>query len=385
MVIDVILTLIFLFVVLGIGRAVWVLRIHTFVYYFFRILFFKKPGILTQKPYPELHSYEKGFAEYYDKKLKHLAEKAEYLRIDTLTRSKRALISILPFIILTLIILILVGFAGLGEGFVVIALFVVFVGGVIFAIIFDLLVGKGKGIYTFNFDRKEQIIPIILDFYGGFKYTPLDRLHPYNIDVEPYFKYSIIPEDFNSIMSSTEDQISGTYKNVRINCFEAKLDGDPQIIKGYKTLRFKGLILDLSVNKNFTGKTIIKTDKGSLINNISERKLPENQEVVRLEDPEFEKLFEVYSDDQVQARYLLTTSFMERLIELQQAFGSQKIECCFYEKTLLIKIPTNYPWFEIHSIFEQIDLQESSKKILANMNSILNICETLQMDSDIGL
>ena len=148
-----------------------------------------------------------------------------------------------------------------------------FVGGVILMIIFDLLVGKGKGIYTFNFDRKEQIIPIILEFYGGFKYTPLDRLHPYNIDVEPYFKYSIIPEDFNSITSSTEDQISGTYKNVRINCFEAKLDGDPQIIKGYKTLRFKGLILDLSVNKNFTGKTIIKTDKGSLINNISERKL----------------------------------------------------------------------------------------------------------------
>ena len=102
MVIDVILGLGFLFVVLGIGRAVWVLRIHTLVYYFFRILFFKKPGILTQKPYPELHSYEKGFAEYYDKKLKHLAEKAEYLRIDTLTRSKRALLSILPLIILTI-------------------------------------------------------------------------------------------------------------------------------------------------------------------------------------------------------------------------------------------------------------------------------------------
>ena len=383
MVIDVILGLGFLFVVYRIGKAVWVLRIHTLVYYFFRILFFKKPGILTQKPYPELHSYEKGFAEYYDKKLKHLAEKAEYLRIDTLTRSKRSLLSILPFVILT--ITLLVGFANPSEGFVVIALFVVFGGGVIFMIIFDLRVGKGKGIYTFNFDLKEQIIPIILEFYGGFKYTPLDRIHPYKIDVEPYFKYSIIPEDFNRIMSSTEDQISGTYKNVRINCFEAKLDGDPQIIKGYKTLRFKGLILDLSVNKNFTGKTIIKTDKGSLINNISERKLPENQEVVRLEDPEFEKLFEVYSDDQVQARYLLTTSFMERLIELQQAFGSQKIECCFYEKTLLIKIPTNYPWFEIHSILEQIDLQESSKKILANMNSILNICETLQMDSDIGL
>ena len=49
MVIDVILGLGFLFVVLGIGRAVQKLRIHTLVYYFFRILFFKKPGILTQK------------------------------------------------------------------------------------------------------------------------------------------------------------------------------------------------------------------------------------------------------------------------------------------------------------------------------------------------
>ena len=67
-------------------------------------------------------------------------------------------------------------------------------------------------------------------------------------------------------------------------------------------------------------------------------KLPENQEVVRLEDPVFDKLFNVYSNDQIEARYLLTTTFMERLIEVEKAFGSQKIECSFYKQSLVMAI-----------------------------------------------
>lgn len=41
-------------------------------------------------------------------------------------------------------------------------------------------------------------------------------------------------------------------------------------------------------------------------------------DVVRLEDPEFEKIFVVYSSDEVEARYILSTSFMERLVEFRK-------------------------------------------------------------------
>ena len=34
---------------------------------------------------------------------------------------------------------------------------------------------------------------------------------------------------------------------------------------------------------------------------------------IRLEDPEFQKQFEVYCDDQITARYVLTPAFMQRL------------------------------------------------------------------------
>ena len=39
------------------------------------------------------------------------------------------------------------------------------------------------------------------------------------------------------------------------------------------------------------------------------------RDVVKLEDPEFEKEFVVYAHDQVEARYVLSPSLMRRLLE----------------------------------------------------------------------
>ncbi len=42
---------------------------------------------------------------------------------------------------------------------------------------------------------------------------------------------------------------------------------------------------------------------------------------MKLEDPRFEQEFVVYADDQVEARYVLTPSLMERLVEFKQKAG----------------------------------------------------------------
>ena len=170
---------------------------------------------------------------------------------------------------------------------------------------------------------------------------------------------------------------------MNIEFFEARL------IRGanskIKKPVFNGVIAKISVNKKFSSKTIIRPDKGSFGDWVSGRKLPENQEVVRLEDPVFDKLFNVYSNDQIEARYLLTTTFMERLIEVEKAFGSQKIECCFYKQYLVMAIHLIKDWFEPGPITKIEDFRDDSKKLLADINSIFNICDTLQMDSEIRL
>ena len=42
---------------------------------------------------------------------------------------------------------------------------------------------------------------------------------------------------------------------------------------------------------------------------------------VKLESPDFEKQFDVYGNDPVEARYLLTPLLMERILQLDQRFG----------------------------------------------------------------
>ncbi|MDE6013067.1 MAG: DUF3137 domain-containing protein [Prevotella sp.] len=56
---------------------------------------------------------------------------------------------------------------------------------------------------------------------------------------------------------------------------------------------------------------------------------------VILEDPEFENLFEVYADDEVEARKILTPAIMRRITKLRQSFGKDMMlsfsgNMCYY-------------------------------------------------------
>ncbi|MDE7090095.1 MAG: DUF3137 domain-containing protein, partial [Prevotella sp.] len=56
---------------------------------------------------------------------------------------------------------------------------------------------------------------------------------------------------------------------------------------------------------------------------------------VILEDPEFENLFEVYADDEVEARQILTPAIMWRITKLRQSFGKDMMlsfsgNMCYY-------------------------------------------------------
>ena len=95
--------------------------------------------------------------------------------------------------------------------------------------------------------------------------------------------------------------------------------------------------------------------------------------------------FEVFSEDQVEARYLLTTSFMERLIEVRKIFQSDKMQCSFLDQSLLMLLPIDKDMFEPGPITEPEDFIDDSKNLLKEMHSIFNICDTLKLDMNTGL
>jgi hypothetical protein len=68
-------------------------------------------------------------------------------------------------------------------------------------------------------------------------------------------------------------------------------------------------------------------------------------QLVELEDAEFEQQFVVQSSDQVEARYILTPSLMEKMLALRTRFSAQ-VEFSFVRSRMFIAVPTTENFFE---------------------------------------
>jgi hypothetical protein len=88
---------------------------------------------------------------------------------------------------------------------------------------------------------------------------------------------------------------------------------------------FKGLFFIADFNKHFMCRTVVLPDTAEKLFGWLGQKLQEMNifrgQIVKLDDPEFENMFVVYSDDQIEARYILSTSLMQRISEFRKKTG----------------------------------------------------------------
>ena len=121
---------------------------------------------------------------------------------------------------------------------------------------------------------------------------------------------------------------------------------------------------------------------------IKTHKKRKNNEAV-LEDLNFNKRFSVYSNNQVEARYVCTTAFMDRLYNLKTAFKAQRIKCTFYNEgkksKLKIQMYTKKDLFELGDINKPIYKDTSIYDFYGEIDSIFRIIDALKLDRKTGL
>ena len=355
---------------------------------FFTILrgsYSKKPPELVFK---EDKVHEKGFADHYNEHLKPLAEDYEINRIEALKKVKKKIILFLPlFIIFNLfwVYLFYPFFIVPGNESLINIIF-------LYIIWFGLWFISNGWIYSktrtaadsYDAEVKKRIFPKIVSFVDGFSYSPTC-----NISVRETYAQSKLfkTTDFKK-KENNSDEFNGIYKGVKIKFFNVELTR--KVLRTDYKNRYEdeycGIIIEIESKKKFNGQIVIKQDGGKLLNASEKRELKKSKlQNIKLEDPKFEEIFEVYGSDQIEARYLLTTSFMERLIELEGEFYGTEMECAFYDNRLLIMIETGHVMFESDSITKPENFVETSKSILAEMYSINKIIDTLKLDQDIGM
>lgn len=113
---------------------------------------------------------------------------------------------------------------------------------------------------------------------------------------------------------------------------------------------FKGLLLIADFHKHFSGRTFVLPDTAEKFFGRFGRHLQKlggrrETDLVHLEDPEFERMFAVYSTDEIECRYILSTSMMRRLMEMRERFD-KGVRVGFKESNIVLAVPHSMAYLE---------------------------------------
>jgi len=126
-----------------------------------------------------------------------------------------------------------------------------------------------------------------------------------------------------------EDYVEGMLGNTAARFSEIRATYTVETNEGSETaVSFTGLFFVFDFNKAFEGRTVVVPQGRN--NNYGQ--------LVKLESPEFEKAFAVYSDDQITARYVLSLSLMQRIFIF--SLEHRAIYLSFVNGILYVGIPS---------------------------------------------
>ena len=112
---------------------------------------------------------------------------------------------------------------------------------------------------------------------------------------------------------------------------------------------FRGLFFIADFNKNFKTRTVVLPDTMEKMFGFLGKKLQSmnigRDQLIKLEDPEFEKQFVVYGQDQVEARYILSTALMKRILDFRNK-TKRDISLSFVNSSVFVAVPVNKDLFE---------------------------------------
>ena len=213
-----------------------------------------------------------------------------------------------------------------------------------------------------NIKSKNKLMPIIMSAFEGFQWTR----NPIINDIE--LNSAKIFPNYNNIY--VDDNFTGSYKGISLRISEIKMLLDKKLV-------FNGIVIALDIPKKFKGQTIVKSKKMD--------NLDSNFKEVKLESNEFADMVHSYSNDQIEARYLLTPAFIERYLNIYKTFGGDTISCSFFDNKLILAISKSVDFFEIWDKSGSITNTSQYERFLEEIITILKFVEALKLFKNTGL
>lgn len=187
---------------------------------------------------------------------------------------------------------------------------------------------------------------------------------------------------------SGNDYVHGRVKGTKIEFSDIHAEvkhKDSKNKESWSTI-FRGLFIVAEFNKNFITKTLILPDTaqtafGTLIGGWLQSNNFARDELVKMDDNEFEREFVVYSKDQIEARYILSHSLMKKLLELRKK-SKHPIYVSFVGNHIHIAINYKKDLFE-PSIFHSLLDYKIAMEYVGTLHLALGIVDELKLNEKI--
>ncbi len=137
---------------------------------------------------------------------------------------------------------------------------------------------------------------------------------------------------------------------------------------------FRGFLFIADYHKDFHGRTLVCRDSWF-------RFRFDDCKHIRLEDPQFEQHFDVYSTDPVEARYLLSPSTMERFVRLDGRFRGG-ITASFHRSCIVVAIPDSTNHFEA-SLWRSVHRTDRLEREFDTIRTLRGIVSDLDLNTRI--
>lgn len=171
-----------------------------------------------------------------------------------------------------------------------------------------------------------------------------------------------------------EDEVAGAYNDVAFRFCEARLRKESGSGKNRQVRTiFHGQIFVIDQPRRFFGSTVLVRDRGPL-NRFS--RPSETHQRVGLGSAAFERVFEAWSTDAVEAHALLDPLALERFLELERLCGGKKLRAAFHEGRLYVLVE-NGDRLGIGTMFEPLADPKRVARVLAEFDTVFDLIDVL--------
>ncbi len=284
-------------------------------------------------------------------------------------RYKIVLLAIVVFFVTFLILYILNKSSSLNFDVII---FIGFIYSMIGTFIYKFLLKD----YTKDF-KATIIKPLINEIDKNLNYTPSLHVSQRLFEKSKLFKSQLDRFSGNDFVHGKIDDIPIQFSDIHAQK-EDKFDDEIRL----ETI-FQGLFIVAEFNKHFKAQTIILQDLaqntfGKLIGSWLQSKNVTRDALVTMDNVEFEKEFVVYSTDQVEARYILSHSLMQRLLNFKKK-SSHPVHISFIDKSIHIAVEYNKDLFE-PSIFYSLLNHKIAMEYIQTLHLATGIIHELKLN-----